>query len=143
MRITVLAPLLVALALLTGPAHAGGSPSNPAGGDNYLELSPMALPVISGGKVKNYVFIQARLLPGPGADLLRLREYEPYYRDALVRAAHRTHFNGPNDWTALDTQRVQAVLLTEARRISGPRAFSAAQVVRQTPRRRTGMPGTR
>ena len=141
-------PLLALLALwlaLSAPAHAGGKAAKPAGGgaENYLELAPTALPVIVNGKVKNYVFVQLRLLPGPGADLIKLREIEPYYRDALVRAAHRAPFNSPTNWTAMDEARLRTVLLAEARRISGPRSFSGVQVVKQTPRRRTGMPSAR
>jgi hypothetical protein len=139
-------PLLVLVALwlaLSAPAHAGGGAAKPAGGENYLELAPTALPVIVNGKVKNYVFVQLRLLPGPGADMIKLREVEPYYRDALVRAAHRAPFNSPSNWVALDEARLRTVLLAEARRISGPRNFSGVQVVRQTPRRRTGMAGVR
>ena len=136
------AVLLVGL-LSAGSVQAGGGAAKPADGDNYLELAPTALPVIVGGKVKNYVFVQVRLLPGPGADLIKLREIEPFYRDALVRAAHRAPFNGGRDWTVLDEARLKAVLLAEARRISGPRSFSAVQVMRQTPRRRSGMPQAR
>ena len=141
-RYALLAAALLSL-VIARPAAAGGSASNPSGADNYLELSPTGLPVIVGGKVKNYVFVQLRLLPGPGADLVKLRENEPYYRDALVRAAHRTPFNSPTSWTALDETRLRAVLLAEARRISGARTFSGAQVVRQTPRRRTTMRAAR
>ena len=39
--------------------------------------------MIVGGKIKNYVFVQVRLLPAPGADLIKLRVKEPHYRDAL------------------------------------------------------------
>jgi hypothetical protein len=70
---------------------------------------------------------------------MKLREKEPYYRDALVRAAHRTALNKAGDLTALDEVRVEAVLLSEARRISGPKSFSRAELMRQTPRRRSGL----
>jgi hypothetical protein len=99
----------------------------------------MGLPLIDGGRVRNYVFVQTRLIPGPGADVMKLREQEPLYRDALVRAAHRSSFAAAGDWTAVDQARVEAVLLAEARRISGPKSFSRAQLVQQTPRRRTGI----
>jgi hypothetical protein len=64
---------------------------------------------------------------------------EPYYRDALVRAAHRQPFVRADDWTRVDDVRLKAVLLAEARRISGPKAFSSVEIKRQAPRRIAGM----
>ena len=140
--IAVLRALLVASLVLgwAGSVHAAGGGKPPGKGPAYLDLAPTGLPVFVDGRVKNYVFIQVRLVPAPGADLIKLREKEPYYRDALVRAAHRTPFTRAGDWTVLDEARLEAVLLAEARRIGGARSFAAAELVRQTPRRRTGMP---
>jgi hypothetical protein len=56
-----------------------------------------------------------------------------------VRAAHRRPLNSDREWTQLDASRLEATLLAEARRISGPKSFKAAKLVKQTPRRRTGM----
>lgn len=140
-----LAALSLAIVLSAGSAQASGAPEGGgSSGPAHLDLAPTGLPVIVGGKIKNYIFVQARLLPAPGADLMKLQEKEPYYRDALVRAAHRTAFNPPGDWTSVDKARFEAVLLAEARRISGPRSFKAAVLLKQTPRKRTGMlqPGT-
>ena len=133
-----------ALVLTSAPASAAG-PKKGAGdeGDRYVNLAPVGLPVIVDGTVRNYVFVQARLAPAPGADPAKLRQKEPYYRDALVRAAHRTPFTRAGDWTSLDTAKVEAVLLAEARRIGGAKSFESAAVLKQTPRRRTGMPGAR
>ncbi len=133
----------VLLAAVLGAGSAGASGPAPKGGEGggakYLDLAPTGLPIIVGGRIKNYVFVQARLIPAPGADLIKLREKEPYYRDALVRAAHRTTFGKAGDWTGVDEARLEAVLLAEARRISGPKSFSRAELLKQTPRRRTGM----
>lgn len=124
--------------LLAGPALAagGGKSADKATG---VDLAQLALPVIVNGKVKNYVFVQLRLVPARGADPIKLREAEPFYRDALIRAAHRTSFGRQDDWTVVDEARVEAVLLAEARRISGPKSFAKAELLRQTPRQRTGM----
>jgi len=133
-------PVLTAAALLTSPAFAaGGGKAKKGGGGAHVDLAQMALPVIVDGKIKNYVFIELRLKPSGGADISKLRAAEPFYRDSLIRAAHRTSFSPPGDWTRLDERRVEAFILAEARRISGPKAFVAAEVVRQTPRKRTGM----
>lgn len=136
----LLASALLAAGLAAEPAAAGGKPAVKGGADEkQIDLAQMALPVIVNGKIKNYVFIQTRLTAASGAEAIKHREHEPFYRDALIRAAHRTSFGKPDDWTMVDERRVSAVLLAEARRISGPKAFSAAQVMKQVPRKRTGM----
>jgi hypothetical protein len=137
----VVAALLLALTYGAGSAHAGGGKKE-AGptGAGHLDLASTGLPIIVDGRVKNYVFVQARLMPAPGADLIKLREKEPYYRDALVRAAHRAPLSRAGDWTTVDKSRFEAILLAEARRISGSKSFARAELVAQTPRRRTGMP---
>jgi hypothetical protein len=141
---SLLAAVSVAI-LAASPALAAGGGAPKKGGDagGYVDLAQMGLPVIVDGKVRNYVFVQMRLKPGGGADIVKLREKEPFYRDALIRAAHRSAFNRPDDWTVIDEARVESALLAEARRIAGPKAFSAAELVRQTPRKRTGMPQAR
>jgi hypothetical protein len=45
----------------------------------------------------------------------------------------------PNDWTIVDDKRLKAVMLAEARRISGPKSIARVEIVRQTPRRVAGM----
>ena len=138
-----LAALLIAFTLGAGSAEAGGGGAKPPGGGGapaHLDLAPTGLPIIVGGRIKNYIFVQARLVPAPGADLIKLREKEPYYRDALVRAARRAPLGQAGDWTVVDKARFEAVLLAEARRISGPKSFARAELIKQTPRRRTGMP---
>jgi hypothetical protein len=142
----LLAPALLTVCLtFTAPAaaHAGGAPAKTTAKDEHMDLAPMGLPVISDGRIVNYVFVQARLFPGPSGDLLKLREKEPFYRDALIRAAYRTPFTVPGDWTVLDEAKVEAVLLAEARRVSGPRSLARAEILRQTPRRRTGVRASR
>lgn len=135
------AAFLAAGALAAGGAEAGGGAKKDpaASGPAYLDLAATALPIMVGGRVKNYVFVQMRLTPGPGADLAKLREKEPYYRDALVRAAHRTPFTKAGDLTVVDKARLEAVTLAEARRIAGPKSFSRAELMKQTARRRTGI----
>lgn len=136
------AVVLTLLAAALPGAVAQASAPKKADDGAHLDLAPIGLPVHTGGKIKNYVFVQTRLVPGPGFDATRLREKEPYYRDALVRSAHRTTLNPAGDWTTLDRARLEATLLTEARRISGPKSVRAVILLNQTPRRRTGLPGS-
>ncbi len=60
--------------------------------DQYIDLTPMALPVISGGMIKNYIYIRVRVNLDKAVDAEKARDREPYLRDALIHAAYRTPF---------------------------------------------------
>ncbi len=138
----VFAAILTLLAL-AAPARAeehGSKP--PPGSDRNLGLSAIGAPIVWQGKVVNYVLLTARLKLAPGQELEKLRLKEPYYRDALVRAAHRTPFVDPHDLTRVDERALSAALLREGRRIAGPKAFVGAEVVTQQARQRVGLPRT-
>ena len=132
--------LLLAVLLLTLPSAALAAGKKPdKDSETVIELAQVGLPITVGGKAVNYVFAEVRLHVAPGQDSMKLRRMEPYYRDALIRAAHRQSFAKAGDWTRVDQARVEAVLLAEARRISGAKAFTKAELKRQTPRRVVGM----
>ena len=138
--------VLLAILLLALPSAALASGKKDGKGpDPYVDLAAVGLPITVDGRAVNYVFAEVRLHVAPGQDTLKLIRMEPYYRDALVRAAHRQSLGVAGDWTRLDEGKVEAVLLAEARRISGPKAFKAAEVKKQVPRRVAGMlrPGVR
>ena len=137
--------VLLAILLLALPSAALAAGKKKEGPEPYVDLAAVGLPITVQGRAVNYVFAEVRLHVAPGQDTLKLTRMEPYYRDALVRAAHRQSLGVAGDWTRLDEARVKAVLLAEARRISGPKAFSGAEVKKQVPRRVAGMlrPGAR
>jgi hypothetical protein len=99
----------------------------------------VGLPIIVDGRVRNYVFIAVSLTPGAGHTADQLKAKEPYFRDALVRAAHRTPFVLADDWTQVDAAAVSAAMLRIAPAISGAGSVTAATVAMQTPHRRRGM----
>lgn len=132
---------LLAFALVASPARAAGPAKGGEGakGAQELKISPVALPVVVDGVVVNYVFVEARLQLGALANLAKLQSMEPFFRDALVRAGHRTPFTRPDDYLSVDEKRLTATLLAEARRLGGKDVVSAS-VASQTPLRRTGVP---
>ena len=133
----MLRALILAAVLATAPAAAlAGGKKTDASLDNasYVDLAAVGVPIVVDGRIANYVFVQARLHLGPGQDAMKLRAMEPWYRDALVRAAHRSPFVNPNDLNVVDDRRLKAVLLAEARRISGIKAFSSVEIKNQAPR---------
>lgn len=126
-----------AVAATGGPAAAGGR-----GGDEpppSMNMTGLGLPVIAGGRIRNYVFVTLRLHLGRGRTPESLRAKEPYFRDALVRAGHRTPFILADDWSRLDAAALSASLIASADRIAGRGAIARVEVVSQSPRRQTGV----
>lgn len=130
--------LLAAALLLASPALAeeGKKPEGPP----TVDLSPVGLPIVWEGRLINYVFVTLHLTVSPKADAAKLREKEPYYRDALVRAAHRTPFVKPWDFIHVDRAALTAVMMRESARIAGPGVITGVQIVDETPQKRTGLP---
>jgi hypothetical protein len=107
----------------------------------FVDLSPVALPIVANGKLVNYVFVYIRINLTPAADLARWRDREPYFRDALVRLAHRTPFTVPTDYTRIDEGRLKAALFQAASAITGPGAVASIEILPGGgPMKRTGLP---
>jgi hypothetical protein len=136
--------LLIAAAgaLVASPTLAAGKkaeePAGPVG--QYVDLLPIALPIVAYGEVVNYIFVYVRLDLAPSVDAMKMRAKEPYFRDALVRAGHRTPFNSAKDYVSLDEAKLKAAMSREAVAIAGKGAVKSVTVVSQSPKRRTGLP---
>lgn len=139
MRRAVIAALSLTLAAASAQA-AGPPPAKDKKVGQYVDLSPVALPVIVDRQLVNYVFVHARINLSASADSPKLREKEPYFRDALVRAAHRTPFTLASDFTKLDEAKLKAALMREAAAIAGPRNVASISILSQTPKQRTNVP---
>jgi hypothetical protein len=102
--------LLAAFSLALATPAAAAEPPKPQD-DLGVTLSPVALPIIVDGRLINYVFATVKVVLRPGVDSVAMREKEPYFRDALVRAAHRTPFVLPHDYNHVDTAKLRAAML--------------------------------
>jgi len=133
--------LIVASLALAGTAEpaAASGPTGDQGGAPALNISGVGLPVIEGGRLRNYVFVSLRLHLGAGKTPEQMRPKEAYFRDALVKAAHRTPFLVPGDWTRLDGAALQRSLMASANQIGGRGSVARVEIISQTPRRRTGV----
>lgn len=133
--------LLAALpTLAAGAAHAAGAPAEkPAAIGQYVDLSPVAAPIIVNGRLINYVFVTVRLLLTASADAAKWRSREPYFRDALVRAVHRAPVTSDKTYVAVDEAKLKAVMLREAQAIAG-RDVTGVAITAQAPKRSTGLP---
>lgn len=129
------------LTLVASGAMASEAPKE-AKGDvgQYVDLQPVGLPIVFKGQLVNYVFVYVRINLTSSANAARLREKEPFFRDALVRAGHRTPFTVPGDLSQVDAPRLTATLTRDATQIVGPGQIRSVVVTSQAPRRRIGVP---
>jgi hypothetical protein len=124
---------------ISAAAQAGAAGAAEAG--QFVDLSPVAMPIVVNGRLINYVFIYVRIDMTPSADMQRMRDKEPYFRDALVRLGHRTPFTLPTDYTRLDEPRLKAALYQVAAAIAGPGMVAGVEILPGGgPLRRTGLP---
>lgn len=125
----------VALAAVPGVAAASNN-------ESPLDSAPLAiagvgLPIIAGGRIRNYIFVSLRLHLGRGQTAERMRAKEPYLRDALTRAAYRTPFTVADDWDVIDVAAMSASLIRSATTLAGRGAVARVEVFSQAPRHRT------
>lgn len=119
-------------------ASAADAPAPPA----TVQLASVAMPIVVDGRLINYVFVTVKLDLAVGVDGSAVRAKEPFFRDALVRAAHRAPFTLPSDYTRVDEGRVRAEVMNDAVAIVGRGVVRQVEIVKQTPQRRTGLPST-
>lgn len=127
---------------LAAAAHAEPAPKGPAGVGQYVDLKPVGLPIIVNGQLVNYVFVYIRLNLTGGADAAALRNKEPFFRDALVRMAHRTPFTDAADYNRVDEPRLIAAMTGAATAIAGANAIRSVVVTSQAPQHRIAAPRT-
>lgn len=130
--------IAAALMLLPPAAQAGEAAPQPVG--QYVELQPVGLPVVVGGRLVNYVFVYVRVNLAPNADVSQIRSKEPFFRDALVRLAHRSPFVVPGDYNRIDQAKVAAAMLQAATAIAGPGVVRSVAVTSQAPQHRIANP---
>ena len=138
-RALIQAGAVLTAATLATAARASEKAAPPA--DAVVNMTGVGLPVITDGRVRNYVFIVLKLHLGPGHTVEAVRAKEAYLRDALVKAGHRTPFVLPNTWVALDTAALSASLIRSADALIGKGAIARVEVVSQAARRRTTVRG--
>ena len=127
-----------AMPVLAAGGAAGASETRAPGGQS-LNMPGVGLPVIVGGRLRNYVFVSLRLHLGGSATPESMRTKEAFLRDALIRAGHRTPFVVADDWTRIDPAALSASLMRAAATIAGRGQVVRVEVVSQAPRRRTGV----
>jgi len=130
--------LIAATAALSAVASTAVAEDAPTGGQS-LSMPGVGLPIVAGGRLRNYVFVSLRLHLGGSATPETMRAKEAYLRDALVRAGHRTPFVVTDDWTRIDPAALSASLMRSAATIAGRGSVTRVEIVSQAPRRRIGV----
>ena len=130
---------LLAAAAFSAVATAATAEDAPAGGQS-VSMPGVGLPVITEGRLRNYVFVSLRMHLGGSTTPETMRAKEAFLRDALVRAGHRTPFVVADDWTRIDPVALSASLMRSAATIVGRGAVTRVEIVSKAPRRRTGIP---
>ena len=130
-RLLILAaPLLI----FAGNAHAAED-KKPKEVGQYVDLQPVGLPIVVDGRLVYYVFVYVRVNLRPSADVTKVRDKEPAFRDALVRDAHKTPFVVATDWQKVDEPRLIAAMTRDANAIAGPGIVASVVVTSQTPQK--------
>lgn len=104
-----------------------------------FDMTTVGLPVITEGRVRNYVFVRFRLHLNDGHDPMSIRDKDPHLRDSIVRAAHRRPFTVEDDWTRLDGGPMAGWVMASAATICGRGVVRRVEILSQSPQRRTGI----
>ena len=136
--------ILTLLSLLAAqPLHASEKKKPEAGepgAGQYVDLAVVALPIVIDGRMINYAFVRARINLTPRADASKMRAKEPFFRDALVKAAHRAPLSVPTDHQLIDAAKFKAMLMREAATITGPGIVQSVELTSQSPLRHVRTP---
>ena len=115
------AAVMTALPIAVAQEH-GAEPAAPDEAEvaRSVELGGLVFPIFDKDlKLKNYLFISARMLAGPGKDVWKYREQQHFIRDAIVRASHKVSFNVAGNFKKLDEKLAAAECLKAANAVLG------------------------
>lgn len=133
MRKLALILALLASCLVTPALAAEGAANLKV--DPTIPLAPVAVPITHDGRLINYVFISIKVVLSPKADIITLSGKEPYFRDVLVRAAHRQNLMAAGDPNRVNSALVKTIIMRESASFMDPRLIARVDVVRQDPRK--------
>lgn len=134
--ISGLASLAAAPALAAAPSEKAKEPMQ------YVDVLPVAIPILADGRLVNYVFVSVRVQLTAMANAAKWRAKEPYFRDALARLTSRVSFASPKDYASIDGPRLIAAFQREATAIAG-KDVKAVSITAETPKQRLGLPKPR
>lgn len=130
----------LAAAAAAASAHAAAPETANADAAPSANITGVSLPVIADGRLRNYVFVSLKLNLKPGKPVEEVRAKEAYFRDAIVRTAHRAPFTLARDWNRLHEGAINAAMVAIGGVVLGPGFVVGCEVVSQTPRQTVASP---
>jgi hypothetical protein len=134
-----IAAAMIASTLLAGLANASGAAAKAkTKGDaeegeqlssRSMDAPYIAVPVVRGGQLVNYLFVSIRIEVAQGVDLWRTRERAHFLRDSLVRASHANDLVDANDANVLNEARALEVYRAAAIQALGEDAVGPVTIV--------------
>jgi len=130
--------------ILATPALASG-PSKKKEGDAAppepkIKLQPIAIPIIVDGKLLNYIFVNLSLTLASAVPVTTMEGKEPFLRDAVVKAAHRTPFTAVDTYNEVDAEKLKLAVLREAASLVGKGKVASVEITKQLARRQIPHP---
>ena len=96
-----------------------------------VQLGPVTVPVIINGRVVNYLFLSVKVTLTSKVNESKMRDMEPYFRDAIIRLAYKTSFAQADHMDKLDEPRFKAAMLPEFSKITGNGGVKSIDVLSQ------------
>ncbi len=96
-----------------------------------VETTPIGVPIIWHGRIVNYVFIRLRLHLKRASDNDRVRSKEPFLRDLVVHAAHRTPFTLVDDVNHIDGPALCRAIFKDLNTLLGGDPLQSLEVYEQ------------
>ncbi|HWU49836.1 MAG TPA: hypothetical protein VN042_08175 [Asticcacaulis sp.] len=124
--------LLLAPLMLAAPAHAGEDKKNAAAPS--VQLASVGIPVMKDNRLVNYLFLSIKVNLTGKANEAKLRDMEPYFRDAIVRLASQTSFAQADNEDVLDIPRFSAAVIPEFEKFAGPGTIKSLDILAQNPK---------
>lgn len=127
------AAMLSAFPVAFAQDHAAeGATADEADVARSVDMGGLVFPIFDEKrKLRNYLFVSARLEAGPGKDVWKYREQQHFIRDAIVRASHRVSFNVAGNFQKLDEKLATAECLKAANEALGEKDALATMTFTQ------------
>lgn len=124
--------LMLALPVLfAAPAFAEEKKDAP---EPSVQLASVGIPVMQNNRVVNYLFLSIKVNLTPKANMAKLRDMEPYFRDTIVRLASKTSFGQANHDDMLDDARFKAAMVPAFEQFAGKGAIKSIDILSQSPK---------
>ena len=118
--------MMASVMLVSSPvAYAASAEKDEKEASRAVELNGMVFPVFEGGRIRNYLFVNSRLIVKDGKSTWEFRDQSHFIRDAVLAALHEesSHLDGHVD--RLDEGKAQRICIDAANAYLGEDIFTS------------------